>query len=249
MFKLFRVISGSFPGVSGIQKSLSAVQKVDQKMHDYLGQLPQELTRPSDYIPAINETPLEIVRRYTIACIAQGFFLTLHRPYSSVSEASRISIGKAAWLLASYQAQLVSLSAILEPFAWFIEEFLDPHLFRGVAVLGARLTREPGHPLATTIISQVQAMAEQSKRKVLRKRDYAKVFGISQSILVKYVEMGLLQEVQEPRPSSAEPVLENAPDENPWGMEDVLMESGFKWDDYLVDPVMDTSDPSNSARY
>jgi hypothetical protein len=225
----------------GIQKSLSAVQKNDQKIRDFLNRLPPELSLPPEYIPALDESPLDILRRYTVACIAHGYFITLHRPYMSVSESSKDSAVEAAWTLASFQSQLIALSPILEQFAWFIEEFLDPHIVRGIALLGSRLTREPENPLAATIITLVQTCAEQGKVKSLRKRDFAKVYAVCRALLMTYVDMGLIRAGSESGSGSTDPSMESSPDGNGWGMEDVLMESEFKWDEYLVDMVLDSN--------
>ena len=238
MFKLHAAFSASFPGVLGIQKSLSAVRKNDQKIRDLLKQLPPELSLPKNYIPAVGETSLEILRRYTIACITQGHFITLHRPYRSISPFSKDALLTAAWNLSQYQSHLVALSPVLEPFEWFIEEFLYSHIFLAVAFLGSNLTSEPENPLAGAIMRQVEVCLEQAKIKSLRRKYYTKVYGVFRAIQATFAVKQILPEPAETTPpATTNSSLEGSADG--WGMEDVLTESGFRWDEYLVDMVLD----------
>ena len=238
MFKLHSAFSQCFPGVLGIQKRLSAVNENDQKIRDLLNQLPPELTIPPDYIPTIGESPLEIIRRYTIACITQGHFITLHRPYRSVSEFSKEAAITAAFTLAQYQSHIVSLAPKLEPFAWFIEEFLDAHLLRGVAFLGSHFTHEPDNPLTGTVVRQINICTEQAKLKSLRKRDYAKAYGVLRAIQATFEQKQILPE---PVELSLTNDISVEGSSDGWGMDEILTESGFRWDEYLVDMVLDTN--------
>ena len=239
MFKLQAAFSESFPGVLGIQKKLSTVQINDQKIRILLDQLPPELSLPQNYRPAPGETALEIIRRYTIACLTQGHFITLHRPYRSLLDFSKEAVLTAAENLAQYQTNLLSLSPILEPFEWFIEEFLDPHIFRGVAFLGSNLTLGPENPLAATIMGQVELSAEQAKRKSLRRKGYAKTYGALRAIEATLAEKLILPE---PAATPSSTGLFTGGSLDGWGGEDVLMESGFRWDEFLVDMVLDTNE-------
>lgn len=219
---------------------MAAVKQADQKIRNLLADLPPELTLPPNYIPAVGETPIEILRRYYIAVVTQGHFITLHRPYRSISEYSRDASVAAAWLAASYQSQLISLSDVLEPFAWFIEEFMDTHVIRGVALMGGTLIRQPDHPCAATIVNAVQTSANETKAKALRKRDQAKAHGIFVAIQATLVEKGLVSAVPESSPQAD--LFESSENGGEgWGMEDVLTESQFKWDEYLVDMVLDSN--------
>jgi hypothetical protein len=238
MFKLHSAFSQCFPGVLGIQKRLSAVNENDRKIRDLLNQLPPELTIPPNYNPSIGETPLEITRRYAIACITQSHFITLHRPYRSVSESSKEVAITAAFALAQYQSHIIALAPTLEPFAWFIEEFLDGHLFRGVAFLGSHFTREPDNPLTGTVVRYINICTEQAKLKSLRKRDYAKSYGVLRAIQATFDENQILPEPVEPSPTNDLSV--EGPSDG-WGMDEILTESGFRWDEYLVDMVLDTN--------
>lgn len=238
MFKLHSAFSQCFPGVLGIQKRLSAVNENDKKIRDLLSQLPPELTIPPNYIPTIGESPLEIIRRYTIACIVQGHFITLHRPYRSISGSSEEAVMRAAYTLAQYQSHITALSATLEPFAWFIEEFLDAHLVRAVALLGSHFTREPDNPFAHTVVRQVAICTEQARLKSLRKRDYVITHRVLRAIQAALDEKQIL-----PEPVEASPTNDLSPEgsSNGWGMDEVLTESEFKWDEYLVDMDLDTN--------
>ena len=237
MFKLHAAFSASFPGVLGIQKSLSAVLNNDKKIHDLLSQLPPELCLPKNYIPAVRETALDVIRRYTIACITQGHFMTLHRPYRSFSPFSKEAVLTAARNLAQFQSHIISLSPVLEPFEWFIEEFLDPHIFCAVAFLGCNLIHEPENPLAGTIVRQVEVCSEQAKRKSLRKRTCGKAYGALRAIQTTFAEKQILPEPVEITPATTDSSVEA----DGWGMEEGLTEPMFQWDEYLVDMVLDTN--------
>jgi len=245
MFKLHQAFAASFPGPIGIQKSLPCVQAADQRVRALLSQLPPELTLPDNYVPAATETPLQIVRRYTIACLSQGFFVTLHRPYASISEVSRSTIVSISWTLASYHSQLIALGGVLDSFRWYVEEFLDPQFFRGIAVLGSLVAKTPTLPDAPIILSHVQLAGEQARLKALRKRDHAKVHGVFRAILFELAEKNVFPDTPEVPYSSSEPSAEGTPEELGWGMEDILMESAFKWDEYLLDMVLDPSQVNN----
>ena len=240
MFKLHAAFSASFPGVLGIQKSLSAVRNNDQKIRDLLNQVPPHLSLPPNYIPTVGETSLEIIRRYTIACITQSHFVTLHRPYRSVSPFSKDAALTAAWKLCQYQSRIMALSLVLEPFKWFIEEFLDPHIFRAVAFLGCNLTREPENPNAGTIVRQVGICAEQAKLNSIRKNDCVKAYGVLRAIQATLAEKQILPEPVETPPHATTDLLVGVSADG-WGMEEVLTESMFRWDEYLVDMVLDTN--------
>jgi len=219
---------------------MAAVKQADQKIRSLLADLPPELTLPPNYIPAVAETPIEILRRFYIAVVTQGHFITLHRPYRSISEYSKDASVNAAWLAASYQSQIMNLSDVLEPFAWFIEEFMDTHIVRGVALMGGTLIRQPDHPYAATIVNAVQTSANETKAKALRKRDQGKAHGVFVAIQATLVERGLVPAVSEPSPPAD--LSENSENGGEgWGMEDVLMESQFRWDEYLVDMVLDSN--------
>jgi hypothetical protein len=240
MFKLHAAFSASFPGVHGTQKSLSAVHNNDLKIQDILHELPPELSLPINYIPAVGETALEIIRRYTIACIVQGHFITLHRPYRSMSPFSKHAALTAAQNLAQYQSHIDALSPVLEPFEWFIEEFLDSHMFRAVAFLGCDLSHETENPLAGTIVRQVEVCSEQAKLKSLRKRDFVKTYGVLRAIQATFADKQILPEPIEITPlATTDSSAEGSADG--WGMEEVLTEPMFRWDEYLVDMESDTN--------
>ena len=242
MFKLHQAFGSSFPGAIGIQKSLPCVQAADQKVRALLAQLPPELTLPENYLPALSETPLQVLRRYAIACISHGFFITLHRPYATVSEVSRTTVINISWSLVGYHIQLVALAGLLEPYRWFIEEFIDPHLIRGIAVLGSLVAKDPTSPDASSIASHLQLGAEQARLKALRKRDHAKVHGVFRAILLELAEKNVFPDSPEGSYSSTEPPAEGTLEEiTGWGMEDILTESAFKWDEYLLEMVLDPS--------
>jgi hypothetical protein len=238
MFKLHAACAECFPGVVGIQKSLRDVKANDQKIRNILNQLPPELTFPPGYIPALSETPLEIMRRFTIHTIAQGHFVTLHRPYVGMSDFSKEVAVNATWTLAQYQSQLRTLWSVLEPFEWYIEEFLDGHLVRAVAYLGCMLVREPTNPLAGTIVRQVQLMAEHV-RSSLRQKFFTKVHHLLTAILTALAEKQVLS-----APTQSSPIgLDLYTNENLDAlMDDVFTETNmFKWDEYLVDMVLDVN--------
>jgi hypothetical protein len=241
MFKIHRTFAQSFPGPLGLHKTLSGVDKSDQRIQALLREIPYELSMPKDYIAGISETPTELIRRYAIACMIQGHLLTLHRPYAAKSPVSRNAATAAAWTLVSYQAQIISLSSTLEPFLWYIEEFADPHLFRATAMLGAMLSRDPNNPLFTTILDQIELCANQAKAKSLRKRDFAKTFGVLSGIHAalqeKEASAALVDTVIGP---AANPRIDPFGDGDDWVMEEVLSEPMFRWDDYLVDAVLNT---------
>ena len=240
MFKLHAAFSSSFPGVLGLHKSIAAVKQVDEKIHRLLANLPPELTLPPNYIPAANESAIEVLRRYYIAVVTQGHFITLHRPYRSISEYSKDASLTAAWVLTSYQSQIISLSNMLEPYAWFTEEFMDTHLIRGVALLGGTLTREPDHPFAATIVNAVKTCLEETKAKASRKRDQRKAHGIFLSIQATLEEKQLAPSVLLPSPQMNQSEASENSGEG-WGMEDILMEPQYRWDEYLVDMVLDSN--------
>jgi len=245
MFKLHQAFAAAFPGPIGIQKSLACVQAADQRVRALLSQLPPGLTLPENYVPAATETPLQTIQRYTIACISQGFFITLHRPYASVSEVSRSTIISVSWTLASYHSQLIALAGVLDPFRWYIEEFLDPHMIRGIAVLGSLVAKTPTLPDSSIILSHLQLAGEQARLKALRKRDHAKIHGVFRAILLELAEKNVFPDTPEAPYSSTEPSSEGTPDDFGWGMEDILLESAFKWDEYLLDMVLDPSQVNN----
>jgi hypothetical protein len=248
MFKLQRVFAACFPGHLGIQP-YAGIDKADQMIRDFMANLPPELTLPEGYVPAPTESPVEIIRRYTIATEVQGSFITLHRPYMIKSTSLHNAVVNAAWKLYSYQSQIMALSDILEPFAWYIEEYLDPHLFRGAATLGFMLIREPMTPNADMILTRIRECAELGKAKSLRKKDCAKVYGIFRAMLMTSSERNERDniDVQErmhvpPAPTS---LPTSFPQENifgvmDWNMQDVLVDPMFRWDEYLVDMVLDT---------
>jgi hypothetical protein len=239
MFKFHVAFSSSFPGVLGLHKSIAAVKQTDQKIRHLLADLPPELALPPDYIPAAGETPIEILRRYYFAIVTQGHFVTLHRPYRSISEYSKDVSLESSWLLTSYQSQIMSLKNILEPYDWFIEEFLDGHIIRGVALLGGTLTREPDHPCAATIVKAVQTSLVETKARASRKRDQGKAHGIFLVIQAALEEKQLVPSVLVPSPHTHSESSENSGEG--WGMEDILIEPQFGWDEYLVDMVLDSN--------
>jgi len=240
IFKLHAAFSTCFPGVLGLHKSIAAIKQADEKIRNLVADLPQELTLPPNYIPAVGETPIQILRRYYIAVVTQGHFITLHRPYRSISEYSKDASITAAWLTTSYQTQLMNLSNVLEPFAWFIEEFMDTHIIRGVALMGGTLIREPDHPYAGTIVNAIQTAANETKAKALRKKDQGKAYGIFAAIQATLAEKGMVSAVSGSSPQAdLSETSENGGEG--WGMEDVLMESQFRWDEYLVDMVLDSN--------
>ena len=238
MFKIHRTFAQSFPGPLGLQKTLSGVEKCDQRIKSLRREVPIGLSIPEEYIPGIAETPTELIRRYTIACMIQGHLLTLHRPYAAKSPASKNAVMTAAWCLVSYQAQIISLSSTLEQFSWYIEEFIDPHLFRATAILGAALARDPNNPLFDTIMNQVEMCAEQAKSKSLRKRDFAKTYGVLSGLhaaLQAKEASAVVAPVIEPTYGLPVEILGAG---DGWGMEEILSESTFRWDEYLVDTVL-----------
>jgi hypothetical protein len=239
MFKIHQTVAASFPGPLGIHKTLSAVEKIDTIVRELLAKIPPELSIPPDYNPA-TESPVEIVRRYSIACLVQGHILTLHRPYASISDTSKRAVVTAAWNLVESQKQLIAISDQLEPFAWYIEEFIDPHLFRATALLGVMLSREPENVLADAIIQQVDVCATAAEAKSVRKKEFCKTVNIFRAI-----HKALTEKSETPTAGPSVPVVpsvsqEGSPDERGWGMEEVLTESGFRWDEYLVDMVLNT---------
>ena len=240
MFKIHRTFAQSFPGPLGLHKTLSGVEKCDQRIQTLLREIPYELSMPKDYIPGITETPTELIRRYAVACMIQGHLLTLHRPYAAKSLVSRNAATTAAWALVSYQAQLMSLSSTLEKFLWYIEEFVDPHLFRATAMLGVMLTRDPNNPLFRTILNQVELCANQAKTKSLRKRDFAKTYGVLSALHSALLEKEASAPVDSAVGPTANPSMDPLGDGEDWVMEEVLSEPMFRWDDYLVDTILNT---------
>jgi hypothetical protein len=239
LFKLHGTISASFPGPLGIHKTLSAVEKTDTVIKELLAQLPPHLSIPDNYNPAV-ESPLEIIRRYTLVCMIHGHLLTLHRPYATMSESCKQAAVTSAWTLVEYQKQLITLSDKLEPFAWYIEEFLDPHLFRATAFLGVLLSRNPQDPLADTIVQQVEICANAAVAKSFRKRDFYKT-----SCLFRAIHQKLTEKTEDPPAGHSVPLApdvsqEESLEERGFGMEEVLSESMFRWDDYLIDMVLNT---------
>jgi hypothetical protein len=165
--------------------------------------------------------------------------MTLHRPYRSFSQFSKEAALAAARNLAQYQSDIISLSPVLEPFEWFIEEFLDPHIFCAVAFLGCNLIREPENPFAGTIVRQVEVCSEQAKRKSFRRRACGKVYGVLRTIQTTFAEKQILPEPVEITSATTDPTVEDTADG--WGMEEGLTEPLFRWDEYLVDMVLDTN--------
>jgi len=238
LFKLHAAFAESFPGVVGIHKSLRDVKTKDQAIRNILNQLPPELTLPSGYIPAVSETPLEIIRRFTIHTVVQGHFITLHRPYIGISDFSKEASLSATWTLAQYQSQLTTLWGVLEPFEWFIEEFLDGHLLRAVGYLGCMLVREPTNPLAGTIVRQLDIAAEHV-RSSLRQRGFTKVYHVVKAIQAALAEKQVYSTATQPSPLGSEPYGDENIDAF---MEDVFTETNmFKWDEYLLDMVLDAN--------
>jgi hypothetical protein len=236
MFKLHAACAESFPGIVGIQKNIRDVKTNDQKIRNIMNQLPPELTLPLGYVPARSETPLEIVRRFAIHTIIQGHFVTLHRPYREISDFSREASVNATWTLAQYSNQLTTLWDVLEPYQWFMEEFLDGHLVRAVATLGCMLVREPTNPLAPTIVRQVEIAAEHV-RSSSRQRDNTKAYHLLQVILAVLAEKQVVSTPPQLSPLNSDPYSDA--DMNAF-MEDVLSDANmFKWDEYLVDMVLD----------
>ena len=207
-------------------------------VRELIAQIPPELSIPPDYTPAA-ESSVEIVRRYSIACLIQGHLLTLHRPYASISDISKRAVVTAAWNLVEYQKQLMAISDQLEVFAWYIEEFIDPHLFRATALLGVMLSREPQNLLADAIVQQVEVCATEAKRKSLRRREFWKTSNIFRAIHKALTEKNETPSVG-PSVPLVPSVSQGSSDERGWGMEEVLTESGFRWDEYLVDMVLNT---------
>jgi hypothetical protein len=248
MFKLQRVFAACFPGHLGIQP-YAGIDKADQMIRDFMANLPPELALPEGYMPAPTESPVEIIRRYTIATEIQGSFITLHRPYLIKSTSLHNAVVAAAWKLYSYQSQIMALSDILEPFAWYIEEYLDPHLFRGSATLAFTLIREPTIPDADMIVMRIRECAELGKAKSLRKKDCAKVYGIFRAMLMTLSERierdgtDIQEQINVPAAPVSPPMSfpqENAFGVMDWNMQDMLVDPMFRWDEYLVDMVLDT---------
>jgi len=236
MFKLHAACAESFPGVVGIQKNIRDVKTNDQKIRNIVNELPTELTLPPGYVPAPTETPLEIVRRFAIHTIVQGHLVTLHRPYREISDFSKEVSVNATWTLAQYSNQLTTLGGILEPYQWFVEEFLDGHLIRAVATLGCMLVREPTNPLAPTIVRQIE-IASEHVRSSVRQRDYTKAYHLLQVILSTLAEKQVVSTPSQSSPQTSDPYSDA--DMNAF-MEDVLTDANmFKWDEYLVDMVLD----------
>jgi hypothetical protein len=239
MFRVHQTVAASFPGPLGIHKTLSAVENTDAIVRELIAQIPPELSIPLDYNP-VADSPVEIVRRYSIACLTQGHLLTLHRPYASISDTSKRAAVTAAWNLVEYQKQLMAISDQLEAFAWYIEEFIDPHLFRGTALLGVMLSREPQSLLADAIVRQVKVCATEAQRKSSRRREFWKTSNVFRAIHKKLTEGNETSGVGPSVPQVPSVSQEGSSDERGWGMEEVLTESGFRWDEYLVDMVLNT---------
>jgi hypothetical protein len=244
MFKLHSEFSKSFPGVIGIHKSLAAVRQCDENVRKLLDQIPAKLSLPPNYVPSIGENATEIIRRFIIGCFTQGFFITLHRPYRGRSEFSNNAVINASWMLAAYQSQITALSDVLEPYGWLIEEFIDPHLFRGVLLLGASLDREPDNPLASTIIRHLEVSAQVAKTNSVRNRNSIKTHKLISAVLGSLAQKNVI--VQEVASNShVGSTSEGSPDGQGWGMDmdmamgDVLAEPMFNWDEYLNNLAMD----------
>jgi hypothetical protein len=248
MFKLQRIFAKCFPGHLGIQP-FATLDKADQSIRDFITSLPPELALPPNYTPAPTESAVEIIRRYSIAAEIQGSIMNLHRSYISKSGAARDAVIAAAWTLFHYQAQIMALSDILEPFHWYIEEYMDPHLFRGCATLGFTCLREPDNPNIPAIFARAQICSQLSKEKILRKSDYAKIYGIFRAMQIelvdRYPHLVAAPVVSDLRSgSTTTSSLENSPGRGAfWDMQDVLVDPMFKWDSYLVDMVLDTELP------
>jgi hypothetical protein len=247
MFKFQNIASTSFPGPQGLQKNLASVNKNDARVRDFLEQLPPELHVSERYTPLFGEAPLQVIRRYALTCTVHGHLLTLHRPYTSKSPFSKDAAISAAWTLVTYQNQISALSNMLEPYSWYIEEFLDPHLFRATLYLGGNLLREPVNPQAAHIRRQIQISASQAKAKALRKRDYAKTYGLFDALDTllgrqagesnQTAEVSGESGVVEPNESSA-----LASDGLGWDVGEMLTENAFRWDDFLVDMDLDSQE-------
>ena len=245
MFKLQNTIATSYPGPLGLQKNLASVERNDQRIRDLLEELPPELHLSENYTPIFDESPLQVIRRYTIGCMIQGHLLTLHRPYASKSPLSKNVIGTAAWTLTTYQNQVIALADLLEPYQWFIEEFLDAEFFRAIIYLGGSLLRQPDDPQAHVILRQIQLCSVQAKSKMLRKRDYGKASGMLDALErtltgEQSVEGRGTTELSAEGGVGAKDSPLSGSDGNGWDMGEILTESAFRWDDYLVDMVLDS---------
>jgi hypothetical protein len=239
MFKLQKIIATSLPGPLGLQKNLASVKKNDARIREFLEQLPPELHISENYTPLFGESPLGIIRRYAIICLLHGHLLTLHRPYTSKSDFSKEAAMTAAWTLSTYQNQMIALSQQLEPYIWFIEEFLDVHSFRATMYLGGNLLRNPENPRAATIFSQIQLCRSQARAAAMRKRDFAKVYGMFESL--ERLLGGTGEEFRPIAEIDAEKTDEQASQgpgtEGLWDMGEILTEGAFRWDDFLVDMI------------
>jgi len=235
-------MSASFPGPLGLQKNLVGVNKNDVRIREFLEQLPPELHISNNYTPLFGESPLEIIRRYAMATSIQGLLLTVHRPYSSKSSFSKDAVMTAACALTIYQNQVIALSESLEPFRWFIEEFLYPQFFRATYFLGGNLLRNPETNQATIIVGQVQICASQARAAMLRKRDFARSIGLFENL------GKLLGGSGAESAATAEMVVEggdeqasqaSGSDQGLWDMGEILTEGTFRWDDFLADTALD----------
>jgi hypothetical protein len=83
---------------------------------------------------------------------------------------------------------------------------------------------------------------EAGKAKSLRKRDYAKVYGIFKAMSMALAEkVDVAGFIQQPSiPATTVSSDYNSGGDIDWTMQDVLVDPMFKWDEYLVDMVLDT---------
>jgi hypothetical protein len=237
LFLVHKTISTVFPGPIGLQKSLSAIQRNDQKIRHLLSQLPPELHISETYSPLFDESPLSLIRRYLISTLIQGYLLTLHRPYTAKFPFSRTTTIATAWTLVHHHTQIISLSGTLDSYQWLIEEFLDPHYFRAAAILAGTLLREPDLPDKTEILAQLTVCVEQTRGKALRKRDYAKTYGI-----FVLMERTLTGSEETGTGGTVEGMVGGDGEESRWEDTEILTESMFRWDEYMVDMVLGEDD-------
>jgi hypothetical protein len=98
------------------------------------------------------------------------------------------------------------------------------------------LIREPTNPLAPTIVLQVEIAAEHVRSSV-RQRDFTKAYHLLQVILATLAEKQVVSTPPQRSPQNSDPYSDA--DMNAF-MEDVLGDANmFKWDEYLVDMVLD----------
>jgi hypothetical protein len=238
MFNLQKTFSACFPGPLSILP-LAAVEKMDRKIRDFQAQIPPNMTVPDGYIPGPTESALDIIRRYIIAATMQGYINIVHRLHMTKSELCGKAALESAWILASYQSQLVAHSNLLEPFAWFIEEFLDVHMLRAAGVLAVLLVRNPNSPYAVKAMNFVDTSISGIKKKSLRKKVLASVYGPFRALQALLSEkLGI--PIDSGEDSSGIQISTAAPDVSVglgWGMDETLMGPLPKWDEYFVDVV------------